>query len=280
MGVALLVWRTLMADLGHQLTLRQSARIFYPSQLGKYVPGSVWSIITQIELSRGHDDPQADQRDRGCAGHRGHRSRPGCPGRPHARPDRGVRRCITTGGSCSSSRCSWSPCTRGYSGRRSTDPAPGASRAAAAYPVLGRAGCGGRPAGRHLGLLGLQAWVLLVGWAPRPLSAHYRWRSAGYALAYSLGQLAVGLPAGAGVREAALTLALSSVVSTRKALVVALLSRAILTVVDLSLATVQYLVLRHSGRMISQGGGPRRSDPDPSSDAAPAAPRTGPPRAG
>ena len=59
--------------------------------------------------------------------------------------------------------------------------------------------------------LGLQVWVLLIGLGADP------WRAlpvaiGGYALAYSLGQLAIGLPAGAGIREAALTLALSTVV--------------------------------------------------------------------
>ena len=64
----------------------------------------------------------------------------------------------------------------------------------------------------------------------------------GYALAYSLGQLAVGLPAGAGVREAALTVALSAVVPGPIALAVALLARGILTVVDLGMAGLQYLI--------------------------------------
>src|SRR5262245_39811783 len=58
MGTALFVWRSLMADLGQRLTIGQAARIFYPSQLGKYVPGSVWSIATQIELSREHNIPK------------------------------------------------------------------------------------------------------------------------------------------------------------------------------------------------------------------------------
>jgi uncharacterized membrane protein YbhN (UPF0104 family) len=52
----------------------------------------------------------------------------------------------------------------------------------------------------------------------------------------------VGLPAGAGVREAALTLALSAVVPTPTALAVALLSRGMLTVVDLSMAGIQFLI--------------------------------------
>src|SRR5215510_364473 len=57
-GIALFVWRELLTDLGHKLPVPAAARIFYISQLGKYVPGSVWSIATQIELSREHNIPK------------------------------------------------------------------------------------------------------------------------------------------------------------------------------------------------------------------------------
>ncbi len=56
--VSLFVWRALMSDLGFRLPVPDAARIFYLSQLGKYVPGSVWSILTQVELSRKHDIPR------------------------------------------------------------------------------------------------------------------------------------------------------------------------------------------------------------------------------
>jgi uncharacterized membrane protein YbhN (UPF0104 family) len=90
-------------------------------------------------------------------------------------------------------------------------------------------------------MLGLEAWLLVVG-SGAPALRSLPVAIGGYALAYGLGQLAVGLPAGAGVREAALTLALSTVVPTPTALLVALLSRGMLTVVDLTMAGAQYLI--------------------------------------
>src|SRR6478672_5373 len=52
MLVSVQVWRVLMAGLGSPLPFGPSARIFYISQLGKYVPGSVWSVMAQMELGR------------------------------------------------------------------------------------------------------------------------------------------------------------------------------------------------------------------------------------
>jgi uncharacterized membrane protein YbhN (UPF0104 family) len=83
--------------------------------------------------------------------------------------------------------------------------------------------------------LGGQTWLLLVGLGA-PAGAALPVALGGYALAHSLGLLAVGLPAGAGVREAALTVALSAVVATPTALAVALLARAVTALVDAGLA--------------------------------------------
>lgn len=50
---AMLAWRTLLADLGSRLEVRDAGRVFFLSQLGKYLPGSVWPFLAQIEL--GHE---------------------------------------------------------------------------------------------------------------------------------------------------------------------------------------------------------------------------------
>lgn len=247
MFVSLFVWRTLMADLGHLLPVPAAARIFYISQLGKYVPGSVWSILTQIELSRGHNIPKKTNVTVGVLA---------------------IAVAITTGLSVAALMLPFSNAetVRHYWWILLVIPV----LLGALHPrVLGRglnlvlrllrrepmprtpswAGLG-RVAGLQALVwlaLGLQAWVLLIGLGADP------WRAlpaaiGGYALAYSLGQMAIGLPAGAGVREVALTLALSSVVPPATAFVVALLARAILTVVDLTLAGTQYVLLRRSTR--------------------------------
>jgi hypothetical protein len=46
-------WRTVLSDLGVPLGLAEGARVFFVSQLGKYVPGSVWPVVMQMEAGRG-----------------------------------------------------------------------------------------------------------------------------------------------------------------------------------------------------------------------------------
>jgi uncharacterized membrane protein YbhN (UPF0104 family) len=53
-----LAWRAILADLGSPLPPRAAAHVFFLSQLGKYVPGSVWNVVAQIELARDHHVPR------------------------------------------------------------------------------------------------------------------------------------------------------------------------------------------------------------------------------
>lgn len=55
---SMLSWRALLGDLGSPLPVTAAARIFFLGQLGKYIPGSVWSVLGQIELARSHDVPR------------------------------------------------------------------------------------------------------------------------------------------------------------------------------------------------------------------------------
>ena len=43
-------WQSLLAGLGSPLRTTTAGRIFFIGQLGKYIPGSVWPILTQMEL--------------------------------------------------------------------------------------------------------------------------------------------------------------------------------------------------------------------------------------
>ena len=56
---SMLSWRAVLADLGSPLPRRTAVRIFFLSQLGKYVPGSVWPVLAQMELGRDHQVPRA-----------------------------------------------------------------------------------------------------------------------------------------------------------------------------------------------------------------------------
>jgi hypothetical protein len=46
------LWRELLRGLGVDFPLSTGARVFFVSQLGKYVPGSVWPIVLQMEAGR------------------------------------------------------------------------------------------------------------------------------------------------------------------------------------------------------------------------------------
>lgn len=46
----LIGWRVLLADLGTRLALPPAASVFFVGQLGKYVPGSVWTVLAQAEM--------------------------------------------------------------------------------------------------------------------------------------------------------------------------------------------------------------------------------------
>ena len=44
-------WRALLADLGSPLHLAPASGVFLVGQLGKYLPGSVWSVVAQAEMA-------------------------------------------------------------------------------------------------------------------------------------------------------------------------------------------------------------------------------------
>jgi glycosyltransferase 2 family protein len=53
-----LSWRALLTDLGFPLPLAGSLRIFFLGQLGKYLPGSIWPAVAQMDLGRDYRVPQ------------------------------------------------------------------------------------------------------------------------------------------------------------------------------------------------------------------------------
>lgn len=48
------VWRTYLAGLGHRLKLTAAGGIFFVGQLGKFMPGSIWPVLAQMEYGRDH----------------------------------------------------------------------------------------------------------------------------------------------------------------------------------------------------------------------------------
>ncbi|CAN5272039.1 hypothetical protein BH20ACT5_BH20ACT5_16220 [soil metagenome] len=52
-----LAWRAGLAALGSRLPMVAALRVFFLSQAGKYLPGSVWPFLAQMELGREHGVP-------------------------------------------------------------------------------------------------------------------------------------------------------------------------------------------------------------------------------
>jgi uncharacterized membrane protein YbhN (UPF0104 family) len=59
MVVSVFGWQTVINDLGEPVSRVRGAQIYLVSQLGKYVPGSVWAYVLQMELGRKAGLPRA-----------------------------------------------------------------------------------------------------------------------------------------------------------------------------------------------------------------------------
>jgi uncharacterized membrane protein YbhN (UPF0104 family) len=53
-----LAWRALLTDFGHRLPFSGGMRVYFLSNLAKYVPGSVWQVVAQTELARDYRVPR------------------------------------------------------------------------------------------------------------------------------------------------------------------------------------------------------------------------------
>ncbi len=55
---SMMVWRTLLTDLGSKLSMPEAWRIMFIGQLAKYVPGSIWPVLAQTELGADRGIPR------------------------------------------------------------------------------------------------------------------------------------------------------------------------------------------------------------------------------
>jgi hypothetical protein len=235
LGFSLLAWRATLGGLGWPLPLGRAARIYFVGQLSKYVPGSVWPFVAQMELGAGY----------GLS-----RSAVGTAGLltlAIAIPAALLLGLLAIPAllSADSSGYLWLflalPVAVIVLSPKVLNPIlDGALRLARrgrlphrldASTVLRVAVFGGAA---NL-LLGVQAWLLArdlgaQGALAVPLAI------GAFALANVAGLLAVPLPAGAGVREAVLVVSLSPILPAGQALLLALVSRVLLTVCDVAVA--------------------------------------------
>jgi len=249
----LLTWRAILADLGSPLPLVPAVRVFFLGQIGKYVPGSVWPVLAQMELGKEHGVPRA---------------RSGAVGLLTVAVSlvAGLLVAAVTLPFTSADALST------YWFAFLAVPVLGIGLIPAiANPVLDRLlrlakrggleqGLSGR--GMAVGLFwalvgwvmfGLQVWLLVDVLSPAGDPVHglqVGVLSVGaFALAWTAGFLFVIAPAGAGVREAVLVIGLSPVLDRDKALLVALVSRGVMTLADGLWALVAGVVGRRHRRL-------------------------------
>lgn len=238
LGTWMLAWRTLLAGMGSPLPARAGVRIYFVAQLGKYIPGSVWALVAQMELAREHKVP----RERGGAAAllaMATTIASGCAVAAATLP-------LT---SPEATRRYWwllvlAPVFVALLHPRVVTALLGLALRLLRRPPLTR--------GADLGTMALAvAWTVL-GWLLFGVHAWLLVRAAGgsgfflttgaYALSFTAGFLVVLAPGGVGVREAALTVSLAPVLPAGAPLVVALISRVVLTVADLAWAGIAVLL--------------------------------------
>jgi uncharacterized membrane protein YbhN (UPF0104 family) len=241
--MSFLLWRGTLAFLGSRLDLPVAARLFFVTQLGKYLPGAVWPVLAQMRTGR-------------------------LMGIPRQRM--GLAFLLTLG---LATLVGFFVGALALPSLLSAE-GPLVLLGLLALPVflllllppvlnrlLARAlAVMGRPAmdqsvasadvlrGVVWSLAfwvvyGAHVWVLAVGLGADPLRT-LPVAVGGFAIAFGVGPLLVVLPAGAGVREAVLVVVLSAVLSTADATVVALTSRVILMLADGLLAAGSVIAAR------------------------------------
>ena len=116
-------------------------------------------------------------------------------------------------------------------------------------------------------LFGVHAWLLISEFAGRD-GRTFALALGGYALAWAVGFLIIFVPGGIGAREVALVAVLAPVMSSASALVVALVSRVVMTIGDLVWAGIGLALGRSRlgrpapGLSGPDGAGPDRAGPD------------------
>jgi uncharacterized membrane protein YbhN (UPF0104 family) len=243
LGANLLCWRVVLADLGSQLPLAAALRVFFLGQLGKYVPGSVWPVLAQMELGKEHGVP---------------RSRSATAGLLTV-----VMSLVTAPLVAAVTLPFTSPeALRTYWYVFLVVPLIGvglvprvanrlldrvfrlARRGGLSEPLTGAGIAGGLVwAALAWVLFGLQV-ALIAHDLGAPAAKTVLLSIGAFALAWSIGFLFVIAPAGLGVREGAIVLGMSPVLTSKQALLVALVSRALMSLSDGLLAGVAVLAAR------------------------------------
>ena len=248
------MWLRVVRGYGYTLGWRRGLGIFFIGQLGRYIPGSIWSFGAQAAMARDVDIPFRTTLTAGLVG---------------------------LGISLASS---------GFVGAVMVAfgllpiPVPGfvgiivavLALAAMSPPVINFLGTkfAGKIASLKFGVrdVGVILALMVVTWVAYGVSldllsigigtptsgwpASVGTTTGAYAFAYIIGVVIVIAPAGLGVREAALTVLLVPLFALEPAAAVALLARIPTTIADFSLALVAWLLARHDHVLAQPGAAP------------------------
>ncbi len=241
----MMAWRRLLAALGSPLPVRAAARIMFIGQLGKYLPGSVWPVLAQMELGHTYHVPR-------------HRSASASVLIMLLSLLTGLLTALVAlPFVAGSTPYLWAflaaPVLLVLLHPRVLNRALDrllrlARQPALETPLTGRAMVASLAwAFASWILFGLQIWLLATRLgAPEGKTALLA--VGGFAFAWSVGFLVVFAPAGAGVREVLLVAALGPVLGAGAATAVALVSRVLMTAGDLLTAGSAAAVSRRSTR--------------------------------
>lgn len=248
--LTMLAWRTILNDAGDPVKAGPARRIFFVSQVAKYLPGGVWNFVAAAEMGTDYDISR--------------------------------RRSVTvllmsmlvsvlTGLGLASIALVFGPSgligtywwvllvipvlliilyppvlnvfvNRGLTLLK---------RDGIEKPFSGRAiGVAALWAAASWAVAGLQVWLILTGLGNDPALQTYLLTLGGYALAWVVGFLVFFVPAGVGVREVVLGASLAGLVPAGDVVVVVLLSRILFTIADLILGLASSLSIRRSARSV------------------------------
>jgi glycosyltransferase 2 family protein len=207
-------------------------RVMFIGQLGKYVPGAVWAVAAQVELARDYQIP----RRRSATASVVAMALTLVVGMIAA----GVTLPLTSADAARhywwvlaltplAVACLWPPVIKYV-----LDRALKLARRAPLEKAVSFRGMAKALGWTVLGwlLFGVHAWLLISEFAGRD-GRTFTLALGGYALAWAVGFLIIFIPGGIGAREVALIAVLAPVMSSASALVVALISRVVMTVGDL-----------------------------------------------
>lgn len=266
LGTAMIsqVWRSYVLGVGVRAPRLDLAQVFFVTQLGKYLPGSVWPVVAQMEAGRRWGAGRSTMLVSSALM---------------------LAMLTATGLGVGIVLLPWS----GGAGLRQywwtvffLIPLAGLLHPRVtpwlldrALRLVGRPAAGVRLTGRAVlsaAVWSVAVWIVLglhIYTLVAPLGATGPTSLAaavgGMALAWAVGLIIIPAPAGAGVRDTVLVLSISASVGPTAALTVALASRLLLLCADLALAALSMAVAR-GARARTPRGRPARADAEGTSD--------------